>query len=331
MLSRWVNRYRIYLLFAAVFGLTSAFVPGFLTMGNMVSLLKGGGVHALAAIGFTLVLVTGQLDLSFAACMTLGGMITIGMQPRHGWVGGLAAAMACGLAVGLFNGLLVTKGKVNSFIVTLGTLTVVSGLVNIYGGGGSLNVDDFRLADWLDAPSLLAPPIVFAVVATLFFELLLHRTTWGKNLLLTGGNLKTAWHAGIKTDGLVTGAFVLSGVLAALGGSLAAMKDSAANPAMGNPSLMIVITAVIVGGTSMKGGKGSVIGSAVAVLMLTAIANGLGIRGLGSEAQQIVSGLVLAVIVLYDAVVANRRELLKGVRADLMTDLTGKSGKIDSG
>jgi ribose transport system permease protein len=96
---------------------------------------------------------------------------------------------------------------------------------------------------------------------------------------------------------------------------------------MGNGSLMIVITAVIVGGTSMKGGKGSVVGSAVAILMLTTIGNGLSILGLGSESQLIVSGLVLAVIVLYDAFVANRRELQKGIRADL---LVGPAGMRDS-
>ena len=330
MLSRWVNRYRIYLLLAGLVVVTAVCAPGFLAVGNLTTLLKGASTHSFAAIGFTLVLVTGQLDLSFASCMTLGGMITIGMQPRHGWLGGAAAAAACGLAVGLFNGLLVTKCKVNSFIVTLGTLTVVSGLVNIYGGGGSLNVEDFGLGDWLDASALWAPPILMAVGATLLFEFLLHRTIWGKNLLLTGGNVKTAWHAGLKTDRLVTGAFVASAILAALGGSLAAMKDSAANPTMGNPSLMIVITAVIVGGKSMKGGKGSVIGSAAAVLMLTTIGNGLSLRGLGSESQLIVSGMVLAMIVLYDAFVANQRELLKGIRVDLLSGTDGPPGRRGS-
>ena len=314
----WVSAYRIYLLFAVVFVLAAVFVPGFLTLGNMVTLLKAASTHLPAAIGFTLVLVIGQLDLSFAACMTLAAMITVGVQPNHGWGGGLAAAMACGLVIGLANGVLVAKAKVSSFIVTLGTLTVVAGLVNIYAGGGSLNVDDFRLTDWLDAPSILAPPIVLAVVATVFFELLLHRTRWGRNLLLTGGNPKTAWHAGLKTDRLIIGAFVLSGMLAALGGALVAMKDSGASPNLGNPSLMLVITAVIVGGTSMKGGKGSVVGSAVAVLMMTSIGNALALLGRGSESQLIVSGLVLAVVVLYDAFVENRREMLKGIRADLM-------------
>jgi ribose transport system permease protein len=317
MLSRLIARFRIYMLFALVFAVAAAFAPHFLTVGNMVTLLKAASTPAFAAVGFTLVLVTGQLDLSFAACMTFAGMVTIGMQPRHGWLGGLAAALACGFAIGLVNGLLVTKAKVNSFIVTLGTMIVVSGLVNIYGDGGSLNVNDFRLGDWLDAPSFLAPPIAVAVATVLLFELLLHRTVWGANLLLTGGNVKTAWHAGLNTDRLVIGAFVMSGLLAASGGSLLAMRDSAANPTMGDTSLMPVITAVIVGGTSMKGGKGSVVGSAVAVLMLATISNGLSARGLGSESQLIVSGLVLAAIVLYDAFLTNRRELLKGFRADL--------------
>ena len=216
-----LGRARVYLLLIVVFAVMAALAPRFLTVDNQIALLKKASIHMIPAIGFTLVLAIGQLDLSFASVMTLGGMLTLGFQPRFGWIGGLAAAAACGLGIGLANGLLVSKARVSSFIVTLGTLTIVQGVVNIYSHGNTLSVDDTTLFQWLDARSLLAPPIVFALALAVVFEGVLQRTTFGKNLLLTGGNPMTAWDAGLRTGGLVTAAFAISGLLAGLGGAVA--------------------------------------------------------------------------------------------------------------
>ncbi|MFI5384553.1 MAG: ABC transporter permease [Fimbriimonadales bacterium] len=311
------GRYRVYLLLILVFAVMAVLAPRFLTADNQIALLKKASLHVLPAIGFTLVLTLGQLDLSFASVMTLGGMLTIGFQPRFGWFGGMAAAVVCGLGIGLFNGLLVAKARVTSFIVTLGTLTIVQGVVNIYSGGNTLNVSDYTLFQWLDQRSLFAPPIIIALAVAILFEIVLQRTTFGRNLQLIGGSQLAAWHSGVRTDALTIAAFALSGVLAGLGGSIVAMRSISATPKMGNESLMLVIAAVIVGGTSMKGGRGTVMGSVVAVLMLCAITNGLSLRGLGLETMLIVNGFVLAVLVLYDAFAISRAELTKGKRLDL--------------
>lgn len=312
------SRYRIYILLLVVFAVMAVVAPRFLTVDNQIALLKKASVHIIPTIGFTLVLAIGQLDLSFASLMTLGGMLTIGLQPKLGWPGGLAVAVLVGLLVGLANGLLVAKARVSSFIVTLGTLTVLQGVVNLYSKGNTLNAEDYALFQWLDARSLFAPPILFAFGLAILFEIILQRTVYGRNLLMTGGNPTAAWHAGLRTGALVVSAFALSGVLAALGGAMAAMKSISATPNLGNESLMLVIAAVIVGGTSMKGGKGTVMGSVAAVVMLCAITNGLSLRGMGQEAMLIVNGVVLAALVLAEAFATNRAELTRGQRKELM-------------
>ncbi|HTQ09816.1 MAG TPA: ABC transporter permease [Fimbriimonadaceae bacterium] len=312
------RRYAVYGLLVLVFGTMSVLAPRFLTLDNQSALLKTASLHVLPAIGFTLVLALGQLDLSFATVMTLGGMLTIGLEPRHGWIGSIAAALACGLGIGAINGLLVTKAKVNSFIATLGTLTIIQGVVNIYCGGNTLNVDDYGVYQWLDQGGLIAPPVLIAFAAAALFEVVLQRTRFGLNLQLTGGNPAAAWAAGIGTGAATVAAFALSGLLAAAGGALAAAKNISATPKMGNESLMLVIAAVIVGGTSMKGGKGSIVGSVGAVLTLCAITNGLSLLGLGQETMSIVNGAVLAVLVLAEAIATNRRERMKGQRAELL-------------
>jgi len=312
------RRYAVYALLVLVFCTMSVVAPRFLSIDNQAALLKTASLHVLPAIGFTLVLALGQLDLSFATVMTLGGMLTIGIEPRHGWFGAIAAALACGLGIGLVNGFLVARARVNSFIATLGTLTIVQGAVNIYCGGNTLNVDDYGVFQWLDQGTLIAPPVLMAVAAAVIFELVLQRTRFGLNLQLTGGNPTAAWECGLRTDALTIAVFALSGFLAAAGGSLAAMKNISATPKMGNESLMLVIAAVIVGGTSMKGGKATILGSVAAVLMLCAITNGLSLRGLGQETMLIVNGAVLAILVLAQAIATNRRELMKGRRAELL-------------
>ena len=137
------GRYRIYWLFAAVFSVMALIAPNFLTQTNIFSIMKTTSTYAIVAIGFTVVMICGQLDLSFGSVLTLGGMLAIGLQPKLGWVGSLSAAALAGIICGAINGLLVAKVKVNSFIATLGMMVIVQGIVNIYSKGGTLFVDNF--------------------------------------------------------------------------------------------------------------------------------------------------------------------------------------------
>lgn len=340
------HRWRVVLLCAAVFAVMSAIAPNFATPGNFANILKGTGTALPTAIGFTVVLLAGQLDLSVGSAMTMGGMLVMGLAPDIGWAGALAVAVAAGCVQGLISGALVAKAKINSFIVTLGAMLIVYNAMAIYSAGGTIPADQFGLSDWLQRPLVgpaypprpgdagcatawltlwltprnLAPMAVLALCA-----LVLRLTPVGRGLYLLGGNAQTAWYSGLRVDSYVIGAFTISAGVSALGGALAAMSEAAASLEAGANLLMTVVAAVIIGGASMEGGKGSVLGSALALVALTALTNGLDCLGAGYEVNLMSSGVVLALVILYDALWLCLRERTKGQRKDLLAELRTRS------
>ena len=319
-LASLAYRWRVYVLLVGIVAVMTAIAPNFATAENGANILKAASINLLAGIGFTIVMISGQLDLSIGSAMTLGGMMAVGLQPQLGWAGSFAVALACGLAVGLVNGLLVTKAKINSFIVTLGTMIILQNIVFIYCKGGTISASSFDLSDWFQQ-SLALPRIglVFGLMAAV--AVLVRWTPIGRGFYLVGGNLQTAWYSGLAVDRYTTGAFVLSGVLSTVGGAIIAMSEANANPTLGDNSLMTIVAAVIIGGTSMQGGKGSLLGTAVALVALAALVNGLSCRGEGYEVQLMAGGLVLALVIVYDAWAEYRREKKRGQRKDLLKEL----------
>ncbi len=319
----WVSHNRIYLLWAAVFALMAALAPNFLTIANQASILKGVSHNALAAIGFTIVMISRQLDLSIGTTLTLGGMMTIGLQPHLGWTGAAGVALLCGLGVGLLNGFLVAVARVDSFIATLGTMIVTRGLVLMYCGGGSLSVSDFTLGAWTETPFwwIFSPGVLVAFGLVLLFEFFLKMTPTGRGFYLVGGNPSAAWHAGLSVKRHVIGAFLLSGALAALAGALLSVTQGSARTNMGDKSLMLVIAAVIIGGTSMAGGKGSVLKSLIALIALNTLSNGFNCMGADINMQKITNGVVLGSLILYDAIQTALRNRTLGQRPELLEEL----------
>jgi ribose/xylose/arabinose/galactoside ABC-type transport system permease subunit/ABC-type sugar transport system substrate-binding protein len=321
-----LTRGRVVVLAAAVWLAMAALAPReFASLSNLGNLVRAVSTDALAAAGFTLVMLVGQLDLSVGATMTLGGIVVLSLQPALGWAGAWAAAAAAGAAVGLFNGLLVTKAKVNSFIVTLGTLTILAGLTRILLQGGSKSLGDMeagmRMADALNPVHPLSPRVLLAFLPVLLLDGLLLFTRAGRTLLLIGGNREAAWTAGVAADRYVTGAFAAGGALAALGGALTAAAQNTVMPNLGDKTLMLAVAAAIVGGTSMAGGRGSVTGTIVALFALDALTNGLSYLGAEKSVKLIASGTVLAAVVVADAWRTARRERVRGQRRELMAGL----------
>lgn len=331
--SYLVDEYRIYLIFAVVFILATAFAPKFLNVFNLTNILRGMSLNAMVAIGFTIVMICGQLDLSIAATLNLGAILVIGLQPKLGWILSLIIAVAAGGVVGLANGLLVSKAKIHSFIVTLGTMTTVQGVIYLYSHGSSLNVMDFALPDWIDKAVIpfLPPRVIVTIIAVIVFEIFMTRTRYGKGFYMVGGNKQTAWLAGLNTDMYLTNAFLISGLMAAFGGALFAISLSSAVPNMGEKGvspLMIVLAGTIIGGTSMAGGKGSVFRSMVAVIALVTLFNGLNCFGAGYEVQIFASGIVLAAVVLYEAYALYKQDKIKGQRPELLKELSSLQKQI---
>jgi ribose transport system substrate-binding protein len=326
------SRYRVVVLFLAVCAVMAALAPReFATLANAGNLVRAASTDVLAAAGFTLVMLVGQLDLSVGATMTLGGTVLFKVcnaWPAGGWAGALAAVVLAGALVGLANGLLVTRARINSFIVSLGTLTIVQGLTRWLLRGGSLALADRELGGWvtgwLEPVAPWSPRVLLAFGPVLLLELLLCRTRVGRNLFLIGGRAETAWYAGVPVARYVTGAFVASGVLAACGGALTAAAQDAVMPKLGDPSLMLVVAATIVGGTAMAGGRGSAALTAVALAALDALTIGLSFLGASKSAKLVAHGVVLAVVVVTDAWRTAQRELRRGQRHELLAELADR-------
>lgn len=318
-----VGRARVVWLAAGVCAAMAALVPHeFATATNFGNLVRAVSTEALVAAGFTVVMLVGQLDLSIGVTMTLGASALILTQPHLGWVGAACVAALAGATVGLVNGLLVTKAKINAFIVTLGTLTVLTGLTRMVLHGGSHSVATAQaLTDWLSPVWPWSPRVLLAFGPVLLLEAGLLSTRWGRNFFLIGGNRETAWYAGVPVDRYVTVAFVLSGVCAACGGALQAAAQNTVMPNLGDKALMLVVAAVIVGGTSMAGGRGSVANSALALFTLDALTNGLSYLGASKSVKLVAHGAVLAAVVLTEAWRTAQRDRVRGQRRDLVAQL----------
>ena len=333
---QWAGEQRIYLLLAVTLLVMSLWAPKFVNLYNLTIIAKSMSLNALVAAGFTVVMICGELDLSVSSTLTLGAMLVIGLQPALGWGGSFLVALGSGVVVGLLNGVLVTKARIHSFIATLGTMTVAQGVIYMYSHGSSVSVTgaaDFALADFLETPilPLLPPRVLVTLVCVAAIQWVLSCTRPGRNVYLVGGSKETAWLAGLNPHAYVIAAFVLSGFCAALGGALFAMGISSATTDLGVSALMEVITATIIGGTAMAGGRGSVVRSALAVLTFAAMFNGFNRLGYGSELRIFVAGLVLALVVLHEAWSRHRHEQRRGRRAYLLAELEPCNRTTDGG
>lgn len=317
---------RIYILFILIFVFMSLFAPRFFNSYNLMTILRTVSMNATLALGFTVVMICGHMDLSIGRTATLAAIVALSLQKSVGYGLSVPIAIVVGIIVGLTNGLLVTKVKINSFIVTIGTMTVLQGLTYTLTGGNSVSLSGakvFAISDFLSQPLLPMLPlrVILTIIFVVVLQLFVSSTQWGRNYYLVGGNRMTAWLAGIHTDAVLISAFVLSSTMAAIGGILFAMESSAATLNMGENSLMYVVSATIIGGTAMSGGKGGVLKSVVAILSLEMLYTGTILFGFGNEVKIFIAGLILASVVLYEAYASYKHEKELGQRAELMKEV----------
>ncbi|MBN1417648.1 MAG: substrate-binding domain-containing protein, partial [Planctomycetes bacterium] len=330
-IASWFQRGRLVIPGIGVFAILSVLAPrAFPTAENMANILRATSTDALAAAGFTVVMICGHLDLSIGMTMTTGGIAAISLQPALGWVGAVLAAAAAGFAVGLWNGALVARARIHSFIVTLGTLTILQGLNRALLEGGSKSLADvqagMRAVAWFQPVLPWSPRVLLIFLPIVLLEIALRRTGPGRTIYLVGGNPRTAWFAGIPTGRYLLGAFILCGVLSSLGGAFAAISQNTAMPNLGEKSLMLVVAAVIVGGTAMSGGRGSVVASVAALAILNALTNGLSYLGASKSVKLVANGAVLAAVITADAWRTILRDRTRGQRRELLAEYTARAG-----
>ena len=289
----------------------------FLQLDTLTMVAKHVSLYGILALGMTFVIITGGIDLSVGSVVGLVGMLaggliqeglTIGSKTIYFSVPAIIVLMLLfGCLVGLINGLIITKLNVAAFIATLGTMYICRGFANLRSGGatftkiggfeglGNMGLKSLG-SNWFGVP---AGVYVFAVLAVLS-AILLKRTDTGWHILAVGGNEKSARLSGIKSDRVKILVYIISGFCAAWIGLINTAQISAAHPASGDGWEMNAIAATVLGGTSMAGGSGTIVGTIVGAFVIGVINDGMTMCGVTEFWQKIIRGLVIILAVVID-------------------------------
>lgn len=275
--------------------------PYFLTTDNAVNILVNASVVGIIAIAMTMVIVSGGLDLSVGSVVALTGVAVAQLSHSIPIGGAVAVALLIGLTVGVFNGVAVTKVGINPLITTLGTLSIARGLALVFSNGLSQSIDNEAFI-YLGRGKPLGIPtqVLILAVLALLAAWVMRATVFGRSVYAVGGNPQASRLAGIPVSKLQMSVYIISGLAAALGGLVSAAMTGAGAPASAQGIELSVIAAVILGGTSLTGGKGTIWGTMLGVLILGTLNNGLTILNVSSYYQDIARGAVLLLAVALD-------------------------------
>ena len=276
----------------------------FLTSRNIFTILRQATIVSIVAIGEMLVMLLGGMDVSLAAILGFTGVFTAGLMTSLGLPPFLACmiSMLSGGLVGLINGWLVTKVKINAVIATLGMMSVLNGIAFIYTQGKTIFGDEMQSIAFLSRGyiGLVPIPVIIMFAFYFVFYLIFGYTLFGAYIYAIGNNDKASWLAGIHVDRIKIITFTLAGLLAGFGGIMQASRQGSATAGMGDEFLFPILTAVILGGISMSGGKGRIQNTLIAAIFLVTITNGMVLLGTSIYAQKIVSGLILIIALSLD-------------------------------
>jgi ribose transport system permease protein len=275
-----------------VFGLIS---DVFLTGDNIESVLAASAVLIVLAIGQTFAVATAGIDLSMGSVLTLSGVVLgqLYSDGRSIWLAMLAALLV-GMAVGFVNGFVIAKARISDFIVTLGTLSVAAGVALVISDGKPVEVINRTMLD-LSTKSVgpLRLVVVVALIVALGAHVLLFHTRFGTHLLATGGNAEGSRAVGVRTHRVKIAAYTISGAMAGLAAVLLVARVGSAEPAAATSLLLNAVAAVVLGGVSLFGGRGTIAGPVIGAVLLTALVNGLTLAGVSEAYQPVAVGTVV--------------------------------------
>ncbi|MER0236916.1 ABC transporter permease [Fulvimarina sp. MAC8] len=282
--------------------------PNFLTERNLLNILQQSSINACIALGMTLVIISGGIDLSVGPTAAIAAVAAAAMM-----VGGapivlaIPAALLFGMACGAVNGILVAYGGLQPFIVTLGTLSLYRASALIYTGGNPiLGVPPEFRAIFNTAIFGVPSPVVIVAALAFLVWVLLNKTPLGEYLLAVGGNEEASHIAGVPVAQTKIAAYVISGGLAATGGLILVGRLGGADPTLGNLWELDAIAAAAIGGASLMGGKGSVVGTILGAIILGALRNGLTLMNVQAFYQLLATGLIILAAMLVDRVTRGR-------------------------
>ncbi|WP_085060250.1 ABC transporter permease subunit [Staphylococcus haemolyticus] len=278
--------------------------PSFLDLSNLLNLLRQISINGLIAFGMTFIILTGGIDLSVGSILALSSafialMITSGVDP----IIALIIGVLIGFVLGAVNGLLVTKGNMAPFIATLATMTIFRGLTLVITDGNPItNLGDSYLFQLFGKGYFIGIPVpaVTMIIVFVILLIILQKTTFGRHTYAIGGNEVAAKISGIKINKIKILIYGISGLMSALAGGILTSRLNSAQPTAGTSYELDAIAAVVLGGTSLTGGKGRIVGTLIGVLIIGVLNNGLNLLGVSSFYQQVVKGVVILIAVLID-------------------------------
>ncbi len=297
----WQESLGLLAIYALLVVALSLLSPYFLSVGNFLNILVAVSTIGIMAVAMTMVIVSGGIDLSIGSVVALAGVAVAQLSHRMPISAAVLAALLVGLVVGLFNGLAITRAGINPLIATLGTLSIARGLAFVSSGGLTQTVRDEGFG-FLGRGYLLGVPFPALVMALLFLAAgwALQSTVFGRSIYAVGGNREASRLAGLPVRRLQMAVYLISGLGAALGGVFLASQLGAGAPQAAAGIELSVIAAVILGGTSLSGGKGTIGGTLLGVLILGTLNNGLTLLNVSSYYQEVARGAVLLLAVGLD-------------------------------
>lgn len=294
------------------YGMMSAFIiisliisfitPNFLSPRNILNILRQSSIIGIMAIGTTFVIIGGGFDISVGSLLGLTAAMSLGLQEFLPWYAVIIVVLAIGSCIGLINGFLTAKIKIVAIITTLGMMTILRGLTYLYTGGhpriGRSETFRFIGTGYI---GFIPFPIIILIIMVIFWQLVLSKTRLGRYSCAIGGNKEAARLSGVSVDFYHIMTFVIGGLMAALAGIIYAARLNSATPLAGRGYELDAIAATVIGGTSVSGGEGSIIGTLIGVLLLNVVNNMFNLLGIQVYIQYLIKGLIILIVVGIDS------------------------------
>ncbi|EPL9572258.1 MULTISPECIES: ribose ABC transporter permease [Providencia] len=302
----WLMEQKSLIALLVLIAIVSTLSPNFFTVNNLFNILQQTSVNAIMAVGMTLVILTSGIDLSVGSLLALTGAVAASMVGAEvNALVAVAGALALGAAIGACTGVIVAKGKVQAFIATLVMMLLLRGVTRVYTDGSPINTgfsDNADLFGWfgIGRPLGIPTPVWLMIIVFAAAWYMLHHTRLGRYIYALGGNEAATRLSGINVDRIKIIVYALCGLLAALASVIEVARLSSAQPMAGNGYELDAIAAVVLGGTSLAGGKGRIVGTLIGALILGFLNNGLNLLGISSNYQMIVKAVVILLAVLVD-------------------------------
>lgn len=287
-------------------GIVSILSPSFLSTKNIFNILRQTSVNAIIAAGMTFVILTGGIDLSVGSILAISGAICASLLVSgQNIVIAIVISILIGAVVGFLNGFVISKGKLQPFIATLATMTILRGLTLVFTDGKPITLGSGDLAinfgkigggEILSIPT----PAIIMIVVFLVCAYILNSTKMGRYTYALGSNEEATKLSGLNTDKIKIWVYTISGILSALAGVIITSRLYSAQPTAGTGYELDAIAAVVLGGTSLTGGKGKITGTIIGALIIGVLSNALNILDVSSYYQMMVKGVVILIAVLLD-------------------------------